>query len=512
MNKRINRFFIALLTYAVCALLYGCSLPFDSSMLAEGNSSQETSSEKENAPTATTRVDTIKIAYNNTDSLSPYLTTSTVNINIVPLIYDSLVKLDENYNVQNLLAEDITLTAEQCVVTLRSGIKFSDGAALTATDIVYSATQVLTANSSYSGLLSGVSEVTAQEDGTVLFKLKEPDRLFANLLTFPIVREGSSLGSGRFVLQGSGDTQHLIRNPLWFGSFNGQIKNIELVNQHDKETLIYSLKLGTINYAYSDLSGNEALALGVNTRPITLNNLVYLGINTTKKLLSDVKMRQVINISLNRPQLADGAYAARATAAYTPFNPAIAEVAALGGSPQNFAEAATLMAELGYTTDQKDADGYYTTNTGRLNLRLLVNNDNLSRMQLATDIQRQLKELGIELTIDARTFNEYKAALAKWDFDLYLAETKLYNNRNITALVSNKGTLGFGAGENAALSAANSALMSGAIDTKAFMEEFNRTLPFLPLMYRGGMLALSREVQFKGSATEQDIFYNIENW
>ncbi|MEG0839147.1 MAG: ABC transporter substrate-binding protein [Hydrogenoanaerobacterium sp.] len=504
-----------LLVYILCVLfllLCGCGKSL-ADIPVKNSGKEQKSNAEEAVPPDITKIDSIKIAYNNTDSLSPYLATSTVNINIMPLIYDSLVKTDRQYEIKNLLAEKIDLTKEQCSVKIRSGITFSDGSPLTPADVVYSATQVMAGESAYQGLLSNVTEVTAAEDGTIIFKLKAPDRLFANLLTFPIVCESvPNVGSGRFVLKGSGESTQLVPNPLWFGQSNDKIKKIELINQLDKETLIYSLKLGTINYAYSDLSGNEALALGISTQAVPLNNLVYLGINSTSKLLSDIKMREAINVCLNRPQLAEGAYAARATAAYTPFNPAIPGIAALDIKRQSYTEATALMTQLGYKSEEKDSDGYYTTKTNRLSLRILVNKDNLCRMQLAADIQRQLKELGIQIIIDARSFDEYKAALTKWDFDLYIAEVKLYNNRDITFLLSGKSSLGFGAANNDALMAANAALMAGDTDEKSFLTEFDNTLPFLPLLYRSGMVAFSREVTFERTATEQDIFYNIENW
>lgn len=512
MTTRPSAALAALLISFFLLAMCGCTLPMQDPFPSDGAAVPEAAPEEIVSQPAGV-VDTIKIAYNNTDSLNPYLVTSTVNANIMPLIYDSIVKLDRQYKAEKLLAENITLTPETCTVTIRGGVKFSNGAALTSADVVYSAAQVMTAGGIYGGLLANVAEVTAPDERTVIFTLKKPDVLFESLLTFPIVCEASpDIGSGRYILSGSGENMLLTVNPLWFGTSKQGIKTISLINQLDSETFFYSLKLGTINYAYSDLSGNEVLSLGISTQSVPLNNLIYLGINSTKKLLSDIRMRQVINSSLSRTQLADGAYAARAVPAYTPFNPVVPEVSSLGANPQSLPAAASLMAELGYEADKKDAEGYYTIGVNRVSMRLLVNNENLSRMQLATDIQRQMKELGIEIIIDSRTFAQYTAALATWDFDLYIGEVKLYNNRDITELITNKGSLGFGAGENAPLSAANASLMSGALTTEQFVTEFNRELPFLPLMYRSGMVAFSRDIHPECSATEQDIFYNIENW
>ncbi|WP_312642738.1 ABC transporter substrate-binding protein [Hydrogenoanaerobacterium sp.] len=510
MTKRMIAIILSL--SLLCALPAGCGLRLSGAGDLAGTSGQnEAETENESALHA---IDTLKIAYNNTDSLNPYLAASTMNLNVISLLYDPLVKLDQQYNAHNIIAEDIQLTAQQCVVTIKQGVQFSNGAAVTADDVVYSAKQVLAEGNSYSGLLSGVSEVTATDSRTVVFTLNTPDRLFANLLTFPIVSEANPLiGSGRYVLQGSGENAKLTVNPNWYGDNKSQIKTIELVNQLDKDTLIYSLKLGTINYVYSDLSGNDALSLGISTQRVPLNHLVYLGMNSTKKILSDVRMRKALNLCINRAELVGSTYASRAVEAHTPFNPQWAEVAALSSKQQqDFGAAAALLEELGYKPANKDSEGYYTTSRGRLRLRLLVNSENSSRVQVAEELKKTLKEFGIELVIDAKTFDAYKTALAQWDFDLYLGEVKLYNNMNLTSMLSSKAKLGFGVVDNEAMIAANSALMAGTIDTQAFIDAFYNFTPFIPLMYRSGMVSFSRETYFDASATEQDIFYNIELW
>lgn len=510
MTKRITAItisFVLLLT-----LLSGCKLKLAETGGFIGASLQnEGKTENQSVQRA---VDTLKIAYNNTDSLNPYLAVSTMNLNVISLLYDPLVKLDQQYKPHNIIAEDIQLTPQQCTVTIKQGVHFSNGLPVTANDVVYSAHQVLTEGNSYFGLLSGVSEVTAADSRTVVFTLRAPDRLFANLLTFPIVSEKNpTIGSGRYILQGSGEDVKLTLNPNWFDGNKSQIKTIELVNQLDKDTLIYSLKLGTINYVYSDLSSSEVLSLGISTQSVPLNHLIYLGINSTKKLISDARMRKALNLCINRAELVGGTYALRAAEAHTPFNPKWDEVTKLNyKQEQDYTAAAALMEELGYKPESKDSEGYYTTRQGRLRLRILVNSENASKMQVAKVLQKNFAELGIELVIETKAFEEYKTALAQWNFDLYLGEVKLYNNMNLTALLTPKSKLGFGNIENGELITANNAMMAGTMDVKQFMGVFDKFTPFVPLMYRSGMVSFSRDTFFEAPATEQDIFYNIEQW
>ncbi|WP_343252358.1 ABC transporter substrate-binding protein [Ligaoa zhengdingensis] len=503
--------FLALLLALAALFCSGC-MPLEPPNASQDEPQQSQPQEPtESAPA----FDRLKIAYNSANPLEPYSASSTMNLNLIPLMYDPLVKLDQNYEVHKVLAEEIRMTGDQCIVTVRSGVTFSDGAPLTADDVVYSAQQVLAPGNSYSGLLSNVKEVAAVDSRTVQFTLNTPDRLFANLLTFPIVaQERPGVGSGRYVLAGSGENLHLEQNPRWYGGTGGRIKTIELINQLDQDTLIYSLKLGTINYVYSDLADNETATIGSSTQLVPLNNLVYLGVNSTKAVLADARMRKVLDLCLDRAGLAESAYAARALPAYTPFQPNFSEVQALDlTQPQDLTAAALLMEQLGYSAERKDAEGYYVIpGRGRFTLRLLVNAENSGRLQIATELQRTLREFGIELVIDSKKYEDYQNALAKWDFDLYLAEVKLYDNMDISRMLSPAEKLGFGVTENETLLAANAAFRSGAMGMEEFVQEFGRSLPFLPILYRSGTVSFSRGWYFESLATEQDIFYNIENW
>lgn len=459
-------------------------------------------------------IDTLKIAYNNTDSLEPYRLKSAMNQNVMSLIYDPLVKLSQSYAAEPVIAREVVVTPQECVVRLRSDVRFSNGTPLTADDVVYSAWQAQVPGNNYYGLLSNVTSIKATDDYTVTFTLAEPDIWFEKLLTFPIVSaKKPQIGSGRYKLQLRGGVKRLIINENWYETNKSQIKTIELINQLDKETLIYSLKLGTINYVYSDLAENESSSLGNSTQTVPLNNMVYLGVNSTKRILANEKMRQALSLAINRNALVNQTYASRAEPARAPFHPRLQEVRALELSlTQNTETAIALLDELGYREDQKDSEGYYVTGQGRLRLRLLVNAGNNAKKQVAQELQRNFHKLGIEIVLDERSFADYQAALAAWDFDLYLGEVKLYNNMNLSAMLTPASGLGFGITENEALVAANKALRAGTVSMKDFVALFEAEMPFIPLMYRNGVVSFSREVFFDAPATEQDNFYNIENW
>ena len=81
--------------------------------------------------------DTITLLYSMSDSFNPYESITDQNRRITKLIFEPLVKIDDNFNAVLCLAKDIKVEGTVCTVTLRSA-QFSDGSTLTSDDVVYS--------------------------------------------------------------------------------------------------------------------------------------------------------------------------------------------------------------------------------------------------------------------------------------------------------------------------------------------------------------------------------------
>ena len=136
-------------------------------------------------------------------TLNPYEMTTDTSLQVVPLLYDSLTKLNLHYGYDLCIASSLELQGTSCVVTLRQDVRFSDGTALTAADVQYSYWQAVGSENAYAAQLSNVTDVSILSDYQIRFTLMEADVLFPNLLTFPILKNGSAadpVGSGRYRL------------------------------------------------------------------------------------------------------------------------------------------------------------------------------------------------------------------------------------------------------------------------------------------------------------------------
>ena len=142
---------------------------------------------------------------NGPTGLDPHLTTAFPSFMVVNgNIYEGLTAIDKDLKTVPGLAESWTISADGKTYTfkLRSGVKFHDGSAMEAEDVVSTIKRVLSKDiaSPLASRLSAVDSANAVDATTVELKLKEPSAaLLSSLATIAIVP--SSMEANKDALQ-----------------------------------------------------------------------------------------------------------------------------------------------------------------------------------------------------------------------------------------------------------------------------------------------------------------------
>ncbi|GEM_PF-2624214 len=124
---------------------------------------------------------------------------------IMGLLYDSLAVYKPTEGILPWLADSWTVGSDNVTVTvkLKSGVTFTDGSPLTSADVVYSYNQYMAGSGIYHDYVSPIQSVSAVDDMTVQFVLKEPNsEFFTKSLMVPIIKDGSAnspVGTGPFM-------------------------------------------------------------------------------------------------------------------------------------------------------------------------------------------------------------------------------------------------------------------------------------------------------------------------
>ncbi|MDR0314392.1 MAG: ABC transporter substrate-binding protein [Oscillospiraceae bacterium] len=428
------------------------------------------------------------------DSVNPYLAKSTINHSLTGLLFDSLYYVNGNYSTKPQIAGSETIEGLKITVTLDSNKKFSKGSYITAQDVEYSFS-LAKQSEYYAPLVSNIKSAKASGSKIITFTLGDNDAYALASLSFPIISSGTDiknksyipLSSGRYEIKDENGIKYLKPN-AHCKDFSSKSKKIELVNITDSESIISSLVIGNIDSMFNDLSAGHYERINAGTKDVVMNNFIYLGINRYKGSLSDKELRKAISTIINREKIVNEGFKGYAKETFTPFNPDWYAVAAIKqpGKDANIA----------------DAVKYIKDNKPKAILRLVVNADNEFKKDAAEIIAKALRDNGIDVNVEALAFKGYDSAVKAGRYDLFVGEMKLTDNMNIYPLLNNRDET----------YASFQQLHDKTKNLQEFIDDFYNELPFIPLCYRKGITAFSRDIAVEVESLQNDIYKNIGQW
>ncbi len=501
-----------------------------------GKSDENLSSDKPSEITQSNKGGNFNLLYSSSDSFNPYKAETDLNRNLSLLVFDPLVKLDNNFEANYILAEKITLKGKKCTVTLKD-VKFSDGTPLTADDVVYSYNLAKSTKTKYLYQLYEVKSVKAQNDKTVVFNLSRKDIYFQKLLTFPIIKAKSDkktdvdgrvlcpVGTGRYTV--NEEKEELSVNKKHFGILP-ELEKITLINAPDPAAVSHYVEIGTADMYYTDISDGSIVRMSGKKQDVNLLNFVYLGMNESYGQLSTKELRYAISSAINRTALCKDAYHNNALAATGFFSPVIKDIA----SVQNLETVANTqisienLERIGY--NRLDSDNYRINSSGnRIRLTLLVNKENESRVAAANLIAEQLRAVGIQITVLKRSYSQYVSALKSKEFQLYIGEIETLANMDLYELTVYGGRAAYGIKKDAEKEDKNSDKTDEKTATvKSVIEGFysgkntiadvatrlQTEMPVIPLCYRKGLLFYSDKISNVKEVSASDIYFSFSEY
>ncbi|MCQ2449601.1 MAG: ABC transporter substrate-binding protein [Clostridia bacterium] len=399
------------------------------------------------------KVDKMQLLYSSTDTLNPYTAATELNRQVCQLLFDPLVTVSDSFEPIYRLATSVTLENRQCTVKLKPAM-FSDGTAVTADDVVYSANLAKKSQTRYAEQFYEVSSFSAAGKDTVIFNLRQKDPYFVNLLDFPIIKKDSDreknedgivftpIGCGRYVEEAGKPL--LQRKEAYYGK-KGTVTTVQLVDAPDADSIAHYVEIGATDVYFTDISDGKIVRMSGKRTEINLNRLVFLGYNARDSVMKSTAVRYAISSALDRKAICRTAYYNNAQPATGLFNPAFVETAPL----QNIKNTADLkisvenLAQIGYNS--LNGDGYYESKSGKhIVLNLLVNAENESRVAAAELIVEQLKNVGIEVKVVKKSYAAYCKLLEAGSFQMYLGEVHILNNMDLSQLVLPTGSAAYG--------------------------------------------------------------------
>jgi peptide/nickel transport system substrate-binding protein len=283
-------------------------------------------------------------------------------------VYEGLVKLDAGGKVVGDLATSWKVSDDHLTYTfdLVSTAKFTNGAAFTADDAVFSVNQVKTAwTTSLKKPMDNVSDVKALSPTQLQVTLSVPSNDWLYRMTTRIgamfSRTGvadlanSPIGTGPYVFSAwnRGDSITLKRNESYWGT-KPYYQTVVLKYFKDPTALNNALLTGSINVV-STVQAPEALAQFTSNSKFqviegTTNGEVVLSFNNANDVFKDKRVRQAIRYGIDHRALVDTCWAGHGQligSMVPPTDPWYEDLT--GVTPYDQAKAKALLADAGKT-------------------------------------------------------------------------------------------------------------------------------------------------------------------
>lgn len=448
----------------------------------------------------------LNLGYSANDSLNPYFMTTDLNSDLISLVFEPLFYIDDTFDAKNGLAVSYTLSGNSLTVKLDTSAAFSDGVQFSSTDVIYSF-NIAKNSSSYKNNLKYIESAKYAGNDTVIFILSGFYDSAQDSLTFPIVKNATAdnsaskpIGTGLYAFSQNGENIVLNHNP-YCRKPQPNISKIQLQVLDSESTLVHTLELGKIDAYFDDLSSGNYSQANAKTTKTNMTNLVFLGMNSSSYGLSNTNVRKAIYYSINRQAIVSSAFKNFAVESYTPYHPDWHIYTA-----SNY-DSSALALDYSKAQNLLKTAGFNDT----LNYTLIVYAGNNFKVAAAKEIQKNLANIGINLTVSELTWENYKLALAEGNYNFYIGEIKLPDNMDMSALfLNNRSVYGVSAADTT--NTAYSEFAANNISVNALTDSFLQNMPFAPICFRSGVLVYSNNITPAADCDYGNIYKNIFEW
>ena len=375
-------------------------------------------------------------------SLNPYICTDFTNQALFSLLYQGLFATDRNYNVEPVLCENYRVSEDMKTYTFYPAkATYSDGSVVTAQDIADSL-NAAKASTVYQGRFLHIQEILLTEDGGVAVKLDTAYEDLPLLLDMPIVKSSTlasdiPLGTGPYKVEGSGHNALLRRRTDWWckAVMTVTADTISLLPAESVTQIRDTFEFETLDLVYADPGSDRYADYRCDYELWDCENgiLLYLACNMNSLVFNIPEIRSALTGAVDRDTLAARYYRG------------FARTATLPASPQSPYYNKTLASRYGYDGGQELTAAYAAAQLpADTVIKLLVNGDDSLRARVARDIADGLRSCGMTVELLALETDQYKYYLKMGWFDLYLGQTKLSPNMDLSAFFHRTGAVSWG--------------------------------------------------------------------
>lgn len=526
----MKKILIILLAISVLFTAAGCDVidRIKDTLASEQENIDETDAELSEAETSSS----INVGVLDFDTFNPLTTESETVREAMQLIYEPLFELDQQMHIVPVLAEDYALSPDGRTVSinLKTGIKWHDGSDFNAYDAAYTIKNIRNGATTYTDLLSNVSDYKITGDYSIEFTLKSPVPNFAALLTFPIVKYQTAMnksstytpiGTGPFKFDGKLSTDKMQLSAYEeYRDGRPAIDNayIVFIPDFDKyHSMFEASEIDVITSNVVDLTQYMPKG-GVTINKFVTNKLTFLGYNFLTNALWGNETRIGLSQLIDKDDIISSVIYSHGLPVDVPINPS----SYLYSTDKTVFNADEISAR-----DHIANDGWIVNSYGKyervvnnqkqtLELRLLTNGESAEKVGIANKIAEYFEKVGIEVVIEAESYDRYIKKIEEKDFDMFIGEIELSSNMDLSPLVKSSWNYFTYQNPDVDTLIAQLGMTANEEEQKLLFAQLAdimlQDMPFVPLYYREGSVLSGSKIKSGIEPSVSTFYRNCEQW
>lgn len=370
------------------------------------------------------------------DTLCPILTQNEANIHMLGIVYESLISLSDALYPEPCLADTWSVSGDGKVWTLnlRSDVSWHSGEIFGAKDVIYTVEKIKeNPDSAYYYNVSNIKNIKATGNNVLEIEVETPWANFVNLLYFPIIKSGEAeidpqnfvpVGTGpyKFEDRNEGNMFYLSRNEAWWGGTSDS-KGITVKLLPDNGTALYTFSSGGIDITPADDMNWGRFADPVSTSFVSIPTPIFhfVGINHKNDVLGFKEIREALSGAIDREKLIEETMMGYARSSTMPLHP---EWFVCGDKKLEKKKDIDRAVKLLEKNDWKKSGNVFRKTvdeeTYTTEFKILVNEENEQRINIASFVESDLEELGFSIVVEKLPFEEYTERITEGEYDLFI--------------------------------------------------------------------------------------------
>lgn len=403
------------------------------------------------------------------DTINPILSKNLEIQYLNKLIYEPLVNITRDFNVEPSIAEEWSKIDDVTyIIKLDEGKTWENGRRVQVEDVENTIEVIKKENTIYKENVQKIGQIEKIDETTMKIYLTEPVNFFEYFLCFPIIDINTynteiPMGTGKYKYT------NITENQITIESSDNKIivklfkNSTELYNNFTRENVDIII---TKNPNYENYIGN----IGFEETIIPGRTFYYILLEN----ISDVNMRKWLDMATNKEKLIYNLYNKK----YIPANTPLAYGSYLNLSNEK----------------QQEKDQELFTQK-KMNLTISVKNEDKI---IAEKMQEQLKEYEINLRIQTYQNSKADLILKKQtttitpDISQYFSEEKMKKQIKQANDIENKQIL--------------------KQKYQQILNEYKEQMPFISLFFDSYIILHNNKLKGDFSGNWYNIFYNVDGW